>query len=343
MENIFNNNFLNSLFTSDEFDFIEHIDSDFETLQKKSEKMQANRDVIVKLINGLNDAIYYKGLKNESDEKEQNILRATQNAFDLINCTIDILQENIELSNSIKKDIVDILIKVDSNVENKAPSNYENEITNLKNKISDICKRKEDANQKIETNINAITDFFNTDSVKEVLNAFSIELSPEQESNSIDEDNYSNTEETVDLDYTSNTYSENNNLLLVSEKDKSVYLPYSKEEVLAYLQQYPDKYTSFDDVVNKEFIFSSDLYLKHQVVARFRETYALIRDREAKSVLEAFKYAMDLMFHYDLNPVIIAACKSQTQLENYIKCLEKKDLSKFDDFEIKFEVTPFKV
>ena len=51
---------------------------------------------------------------------------------------------------------------------------------------------------------------------------------------------------------------------------------------------------------------------------------------------------MEVMFNYDLNPVIIAACKSQEQLEHYLKCLEEKDLTKFNDFEIKFEVTPLK-
>ena len=52
---------------------------------------------------------------------------------------------------------------------------------------------------------------------------------------------------------------------------------------------------------------------------------------------------MDMMFHYDLNPTIIAACKSQDQLENYLECLKNKNLSDFKDFEIKFEIVPLKV
>ena len=83
-----------------------------------------------------------------------------------------------------------------------------------------------------------------------------------------------------------------------------------------------------------------DYYIKHPVLSRFREAYSLIRDREAKSVVEAIKYSMNLMFSYDLNPTIIAACKTQEQLENYLTCLENNELDNFKDFEIKFEISP---
>jgi hypothetical protein len=66
----------------------------------------------------------------------------------------------------------------------------------------------------------------------------------------------------------------------------------------------------------------------------------LIRDRESKSIFEAMRYSFDLMFKYDLNPAIIAACKTQNQLENYINCLDSKKLNEFTDFEIKYEVFP---
>lgn len=94
------------------------------------------------------------------------------------------------------------------------------------------------------------------------------------------------------------------------------------------------------DVINKEFILPLDYYIKHSVIARFRESYSLVRDRESKSVIDAFKYALDIMFKYELNPAIIAACKTQEQLEHYLSCLERKKLDEFTDFEIKFEINP---
>ena len=135
---------------------------------------------------------------------------------------------------------------------------------------------------------------------------------------------------------------EENDTLLVSERERKVYLPYSKKEVVEYLEQYPDQYRSFVDVVRQEFIFPIDFYLKHPAIARFRETYSLIRDRESKSIVEAFKLAMDTMFKYDLNPAIIAACKSEDQLEKYLDCLSKKKTNEFTDFKIQFDVTPLK-
>ena len=75
-------------------------------------------------------------------------------------------------------------------------------------------------------------------------------------------------------------------------------------------------------------------------MTRFRETYALIRDREGKSVLDALKYSFDLMFKDDLNPAIIAACKTQQQLEDYLYCLEHKNLEDFKHFKIQFHVAP---
>lgn len=135
---------------------------------------------------------------------------------------------------------------------------------------------------------------------------------------------------------------EENDTLLVSEKERRVYLPYSKNEVTEYLEQYPDQYRSFVDVVRQEFIFPIDFYMKHPAIARFRETYSLIRDRESKSIVEAFKLAMDNMFKYDLNPAIIAACKSEDQLEKYLDCLLRKKTDEFTDFKIQFDVTPLK-
>mgnify|MGYP007101884976 CR=1 FL=1 len=131
-----------------------------------------------------------------------------------------------------------------------------------------------------------------------------------------------------------------NNILLVSERWKRVYLPYSESEVNLYLEQYPDDYQSFRDVVRKEFTLPLDYYIRHPIIARFREAYSLIRDREAKSIIDAFKYAMNIMAKHELNPVIIAACKTQSQLEDYLECLSKNKLGDFKSFEIKFEIAP---
>ena len=49
------------------------------------------------------------------------------------------------------------------------------------------------------------------------------------------------------------------------------------------------------------------------------------------------------MFNYELNPVIIAACKTQEELEDYLSCLNRQKLDEFTAFEIKYEISPLKI
>lgn len=46
------------------------------------------------------------------------------------------------------------------------------------------------------------------------------------------------------------------------------------------------------------------------------------------------------MFKYNLNPIIISACRTLEELDIYLDCLENNNLEDFDCFEIKFEVSP---
>ncbi len=131
-----------------------------------------------------------------------------------------------------------------------------------------------------------------------------------------------------------------NRCLLISEKANKVFLPYKISEIKSYLEQFPDEYYSLSDVINKEYILSLTYFIRHPSFARFREAYSLSRDREARPVIESIKYAMDLMFKTNLNPAIIAACKTQEQLQNYLDCLDSNSLYKFTDFDILFEINP---
>jgi len=326
METMYNNAFFNNLFSSDEFNFIKHLDSDRVQFDSTLQKEQQNRDLIVKLINGFHDSIYFANMNQKDCEQDKKLLKEAQNIFELLNNNITVLKNNIEISDSISKNLVNLLIKIDSE-DNLEESKYIGEINSLKNDISNFITKVENTKTNLSTNNNIICNFINSDEVNKYFKAFSITLplSTEYEEKSIQ-----------------NNIEENNDTLLISEKNKKVYLPYSKKEILQYLEQYPDQYSSFEDVIKQEFIYPSDFYLKHPLVARFRETYSLIRDREAKSVIESFKTALDMMFRYDLNPAIIAACKSQNQLENYIECLDKKKTDEFKDFKILFEVAPLK-
>lgn len=145
-----------------------------------------------------------------------------------------------------------------------------------------------------------------------------------------DEDNINNNKNIVN----------DNNVLLISEKLNKVVLPYTKDELEEYIKQYPDNYESYNDVINKEFIYPLSYYVRNTDIARFREGYSLIRDREKKTVFESLKYAFQIMFKSKINPAIIAACKTQKQLEKYINELENDSVQNFKDFNILYEMNP---
>lgn len=333
---IYNNNFLNSLLTSYEFNFLNNIDLDKQKIDSMIEKEKNNRDLIITFINRLNNIISSNSVTEDSLSLPK-LLSDVQSISELVNENIKLLQKNKEFLSEVNESIVDLLVRIESEENGEEiEEKYEDEIIEFKNKLSNFSTTLEKSKSTIILNDIKIDNFLQQSIVKKYLSSFSITIETTQPAN-----HSIKPLETLEIEQPIPENVEENNLtLLVSEKLKKVYLPYSKKEVLEYLEQFPDQYTSFEDVVNQEFVFPIDFYLKHPVVARFRETYALIRDRESKSIIEAFKYAMDMMFHYDVNPTIIAACKSQNQLENYISCLERKKLDEFTDFEIKFEINP---
>ena len=130
-----------------------------------------------------------------------------------------------------------------------------------------------------------------------------------------------------------------NDTLIVSEKDQKAYLPYKYDDIEKFYQDNKDKYISVQDVINKDYIVPLNRF-KHAVSSRFVETINLVLHKEKKSILKALDLAFELMFQYNLNPIIIAACRNLEELDIYLDCLEEDELFDFRCFKIKFEVTP---
>ena len=130
-----------------------------------------------------------------------------------------------------------------------------------------------------------------------------------------------------------------NNTLLVSEKDQKAYLPYKYSDIERIYNENKNKYSSCEDVINKEYILPLNRF-RHSVSSRFRETLNLMLNKEKLSIFKALDLAFELMFKYNLNPIIIAACRNLKELDIYLDCLEENELFDFRCFKIKFEVTP---
>lgn len=130
-----------------------------------------------------------------------------------------------------------------------------------------------------------------------------------------------------------------NNTLLISEKEQLAFLPYKYQDLEKIYKNSNGKYSSTQDVINKLYIIPLSRF-KNSSISRFRESFNLVKNKENGSILKALELGLELMFKYNLNPIVISACKNLDELDIYLDCLDSNELFKFDCFEIKFEVNP---
>lgn len=323
-----NKNYLSNLFTEKDFNFINSFDSELSKVNLKIASQEKTRDKIVQFINSIANVLELNDPKTDTLALYKLTDEVTK-IFELINTNIQLLSDIENKLNSLDSEIVALLLDVEN--ANHEEEYYQTSVNEIKSKIDNYSLLLDETNEKLEANNLKIESFLSDSNTQLYLNNFNISLN--------DLSHNTSTEQTLKFsDY--KVSEKDNNVLIISEKDNKVFLPYRVEEINDYLEQFPNQYTSFENVVTKEFILPLNYYMSHPVLSRFREAYSLCRDREAKPILESLKYGMDLMFNRNLNPAIIAACKTQDQLANYLNCLEKNDLKSFTDFEIKFEMNP---
>lgn len=127
------------------------------------------------------------------------------------------------------------------------------------------------------------------------------------------------------------------NTLIISEEQKKVILPYTINKVKEILLNNNKEYSSLQDVIDK--LYTKPInYYKFSAIARFRETYKLVKEREHGSKTKALELAFELLLNYNLHPAIITACKNLDELDIYIACLEDNTLDEFEFFDIKYEI-----
>ena len=121
--------------------------------------------------------------------------------------------------------------------------------------------------------------------------------------------------------------------LLICEKQGFAVLPYSVMELENCFSNNPEKYSSIQDIINKEYTISLKNY-KNVASARFRETFNLAKNKCHLSFIKSFNLANELFFNSNLNPLIITACKNMDELDIYLSCLDDNILDKFKCFNI---------
>ena len=334
--------YLNSIFSDKDFNFLSCTDKDLDKLKYKIENQEKKKETISIFFNKLKETLNSDIIVLNNLEIK-NIILELENIFKVIDDNIFLLNN---LENSIKhlnQDVVKLLILIESNSDSDVNNDYFDEIQTIKEKINTYSTQLNNTNSKILLNDIKIDTFITNQATQTYLNMFDINTSIFYKNNDVFTEGLSAVDSKKfnhNIDDSINSFKKESNILIVSEKLNKVFLPYKFTEVENYLTTYPEQYKSFEDVINKEFVLPLDYYIKHPVISRFREAYALIRDREGKSIIEAMKVAFDLMLKYELNPTIIAGCKTQEQLENYLNCLDNNQLNNFKEFEIRFELNP---
>ncbi len=129
------------------------------------------------------------------------------------------------------------------------------------------------------------------------------------------------------------------NRLIISEKTQKAYLPFFYCDIKKIFENSKSSYQTLQDVVNDLYVLPLSKF-KNSSIARFRESFHLIRNKENGSITKALDLGLELMFQYNLNPIIIAACRNLDELDIYLDCLNENELDDFSCFEIKFEVSP---
>ena len=127
------------------------------------------------------------------------------------------------------------------------------------------------------------------------------------------------------------------NILIISEKDGLVYLPYKEEDLENYLKT--EQYDSREEIIKN--VFTTDLSrYKNSVVSRVVEGFKLMREKENASMMKSLEYALSLKFERRLYPAVITACRSRDELDFYLATINENMPELFDSFKIQFDYAP---
>ena len=275
------------------------------------------------------------------ENKKSNLLAITTNVIEITDSMNKKKLENFyETISSLKKlfediNAIQLLASQLKNDLNETLTLYYKSSENNKNEIKanlvEYNKQRDELFHKILKFENTSTTVFNS------AIALSLKNSNKKTNKNPPFINYTSPNEKTRIDIKLEPH--DNNTLIISEKEQKAFLPFYYSKVEAIYQKANHKYQTLQDVINDLYILPLSRF-KNSVIARFRESFHLIREKEKGSITKALDLGLELMFKYELNPIIIAACRNLDELDIYLDCLEENELYDFTCFEIKFEVMP---
>ena len=263
----------------------------------------------------------------------------THDTTSLISCLETIkknfenIKENIDKIKELKKYLLDSL-KLDF-FDPIYFEKYNKDFKSLFNKISDDNIFYYTFMESILKHMTVNFPDFNSNTIKDISN--NIELTPNVVSEKVlDETEIKNKINKLQNNINHENLHLNENVLLVSEKNKNVVLPYSTVELEIFFSDHPEKYSSIQDIIDKEYTLPLKYY-KHAAISRFKEAFYLARKKSKLSFLKSLSLANEVFFNSNLNPAIITACRNVDELYIYLSCLDDNALDKFNCFKIVYD------
>lgn len=305
-----------------EYTFVKSFFDEYDKLNEEvSEKSSEVTSQMQTFINSCMQEEISKDIKKEMDlSKEEKTLEKNTN------------EDTSDLSVEIKNEPKDEILEINSEEE-----------TSLEKPFVEDVKIKQTENQDITVENEISSEPQNVANSDEVISSENNNPSTEESEDSPKEENLQNIEDDTKEENISNNPDEDleikENTLIISEKNKNVILPYTLEDLKNTLEQNPSKYNSISDIIEKEYT-KPIKYYKNSSVARFKETFKLVREKSHGSLKHAWDMSLEAFFNYDLHPAIISACKNVDELDIYLSCLEYDELEDFKFFKIIFDIVP---
>lgn len=298
-----------------------------------------------------------------SISKDKNTIKLLEIEKKSLNSMLDIQKNlNKQILQFLKNFFGDLKLDLNFDSENKA-FHYINEATSILNqsntnieKLNMLIKKLDEilleiSSNSVEEKIIQYNDIFNQEidilyKNTNLIEEFIHKISLQNLAKILEEINQTSEEPVKDSNERANLIDSNllnssfiENTLVISEMQGKVILPYKIKEVSNFLFNHADTYSSIEDVIEKLYTRPIKDY-NFSAIARFREAYKLVTQKEHKSKMQALSLASELFANYNLHPAIITACNSLDELDIYLACLEDNSLDDFPFFDVKYEIAP---
>lgn len=123
------------------------------------------------------------------------------------------------------------------------------------------------------------------------------------------------------------------NILKIDEVSQIAVLPFSSSDLEELFSDDPEKYSSLQDIIDKEYTVSLKDF-ENTAITRYKEAFKLAKDKSNIPLTQAITFAKRFLGEQDIEPIIIAACKNIEELDYYVECLNSNNLNNFDYFKI---------